>query len=239
MPEVIVTETGCRGCKLCVDNCPVQVFERGTDLKGRPVSKAVHSDDCMGCFTCYYQCPSQCIKIDGVEKQRPFYRVDENVGFVRHFLEVEQVAEYLTEADWGQAYQDVSMTLVGLAKAIESIYGFGIEALAYHSGTLAAPHFPEIYEAEALEDKLYRLQRRLRHSFDFDFQINGDNLDFRFAPCGLYQVVKEEAGEEVGESVLCRLFHDYWASLIGVYSGIEYRYNLRESGTYCTVLLFP
>jgi len=228
----IERETACRGCRLCIDTCPAQVFERGTSARGVPVAQVIRADACMGCFTCYYQCPSQCIRISDVERQRPFYRVDENVGFVRHFLQVEPLAEELSEADWEQSYQDVAMTLMALAKSIETIFGFATEAVAYQAGTLAAPHFPELYEVAPLEERLRRLQRRLRHGFDFNFEVSPEGVEFVFAPCGVCQVVTE-AGETIGDSILCRLFHDYWASLIGGLGDTEYRYELRQSGPTC------
>lgn len=238
MPKVeIERESACRGCRLCIDRCPVQVFEEGMSTRGMPIAKVVRPGVCMGCFTCYYQCPSQCIRISEVERQRPFYRVDENIGFVRHFVQAEPLSEELSEADWEQSYRDVAMTLMALAKSVESVFGFATEAIAYQAGTLAAPHFPEIYEVTSLEERLQRLQQRLHHCFDFTFKIAPERIEFTFAPCGICQVVTK-AGDIVGDSILCRLFHDYWASLIGAFAEHEYRYKLHKSGHVCHVELF-
>jgi len=228
----IERETACRGCRACIDKCPVQVFERGINSCGDPIAKVMRPEACLGCFTCYYQCPSQCIRINNVERQRPFYRVDENVGFVRNFVQLEPLAEELTEADWEQAYRDVTMTLLALAKSIENIFGFGTAAIAFQSGMLASPHFPELHEVTALEERLQRLQQRLRHSFDFHFQLREKNVEFIFAPCGIYPIVIA-SGEKVGDAILCRLFHDYWAGLVGNLADIEYRFKLQKSGTTC------
>ncbi|VFN00768.1 MAG: 4Fe-4S dicluster domain-containing protein [Candidatus Kentron sp. G] len=66
MSHVTIDEKGCRGCSLCVDNCPVQVFER-TPIARKPTQRAVarviRSADCMGCFACYYLCPSQLLRL--------------------------------------------------------------------------------------------------------------------------------------------------------------------------------
>nr|VFK54992.1 MAG: NAD-dependent dihydropyrimidine dehydrogenase, PreA subunit [Candidatus Kentron sp. TUN]VFK58577.1 MAG: NAD-dependent dihydropyrimidine dehydrogenase, PreA subunit [Candidatus Kentron sp. TUN]VFK61163.1 MAG: NAD-dependent dihydropyrimidine dehydrogenase, PreA subunit [Candidatus Kentron sp. TUN] len=241
MPHVAIDEKGCRGCSLCVDNCPVQVFERTSITEKstqRTVSRVVHMGDCMGCFACHYLCPSQCIELGDVEIQRPFYRVDENTALVERFLQTGTTTQGLGVDDWEEAYQDVAITLVSLADAIESIMGRGLNALGRRSGVVAAPHFPELYEEKDLAGKLTRLQERFRHSFDFEFSIDDGNIAFTFMPCGLHSIV-EEAGQAVGEAVLCRLFHDFWAGLIGNHDGKTYRYRVPSVGSECKLILTP
>lgn len=241
MPRVTIDEKGCRGCSLCVDNCPVQVFERlpmSEESAGRAVAQVAHVGDCMGCFACHYLCPSQCIELRDVEIQRPFYRVDENTALVERFLQEGATTQGLGAGDWEEAYQDVAITLVSLADAIESIMGRGLNALGRRSGVVAAPHFPELYEEENLAGKLVRLQERFRHSFDFEFSIDDENIAFTFMPCGLHSIV-EESGQQVGEAVLCRLFHDFWAGLIGDHDGKNYRYQVPSVGPKCQLLLTP
>jgi NAD-dependent dihydropyrimidine dehydrogenase PreA subunit len=233
MPQVeIERDTACRGCRACIDICPVQVFERGLSARGEPVAKVINAANCVGCFSCYYKCPSQCIRISGVERQRPFHRIDENVGLVRNFVQIEPLADELTEADWEQAYQDVSMTLLELSKSIENVFGFGTAAIAFQSGQLAAPHFPELYEINTLEERLQRLQQRLRHSFDFDYKINDNGIAFVFKPCGICAIVKT-ANEPIIESIICRLFHEYWSGLVGNLSDTEYRVEVTNNGNIC------
>ena len=80
MPKVEIKTNGCRGCSMCVDRCPVDVFDQiESPVTGNLIATVVRSEDCMGCFACYYLCPSQCINISEVEIQRPFYRFDENI----------------------------------------------------------------------------------------------------------------------------------------------------------------
>lgn len=77
MPTVTINDKGCRGCSMCIDECPVLVFDRVEKSKtsgSGTVAKVSRSDDCMGCFACYYSCPSQCIQISDVEIQRPFWK---------------------------------------------------------------------------------------------------------------------------------------------------------------------
>jgi hypothetical protein len=185
------------------------------------------------------QCPSQCIQISDVDRQRPFYRIDENIRFTENFLQVEATSEDLTKEEWEYARKDVSMTLTALAKAIQQVFGNGTEAIAFHAGALAAPHFPEVYEVKEPEEKLQRLRQRLRHCFDFDFQKDGDNLEFTFTSCGIHHVVQDAGNEKVGDALLCHLFHDFWTSLVGSYCDVEYNYKTEEIGTQCKLVLSP
>ncbi|VFM99931.1 MAG: hypothetical protein BECKG1743D_GA0114223_101577, partial [Candidatus Kentron sp. G] len=200
------------------------------------------------------QCPSnfegrntQCIELGDVDVQRPFYRVDENTALVERFLQegattqgvtAQVTAQGLGIDDWEEAYKDTAITLVSLADAIESIMGRGLNALGRRSGVVAAPHFPELYEEKDLAGKLTRLQERLRHSFDFAFSMDGEDIEFTFTPCGLHPIV-EEAGQELGQAVLCRLFHEFWAGLIGNHDGRNYRYQVPSVGSECRLVLTP
>ncbi len=236
MAVVKIDKNGCRGCSLCVDDCPGNVFDsEGDPAKAARFAKVSRGDDCMGCFACYYLCPSQCIEISDVEMQRPFYRIEENVAFVEGFLQAPAMTETMTPDDWNEAHKDVSMTLVSLSQAIHSTMGQGMRALGRHAGARAAPHFPEIYEERTLEGRLQRLQERFRHSFNFDYKTDGEDLEFTFSPCGLATVVEEEAKEKIGDAVLCHLFHDYLAGLVSAYSGITYRHEVLRTGDSCVV----
>ena len=227
MPKVEIKTNGCRGCSMCVDRCPVDVFDQiESPVTGNLIATVVRSEDCMGCFACYYLCPSQCINISEVEIQRPFYRFDENIPFAERFLGIGTTAQALTEDEWEEAYQDVSMTLVSLARAIESIVGRGIGAVGRQAGVAAAQHIPEVFEETGLTKRLERLQQRFRHSFDFEFQIqNNEEIQFTFMPCSLFQIVEDKTPEKIGEAALCRLFHEFLAGLIGAYSGTRYRHT--------------
>jgi len=55
---VVINEAWCKGCELCVDFCPTQVFEM---RQGKAV--AVRQEDCTGCLLCELHCPDLAIKI--------------------------------------------------------------------------------------------------------------------------------------------------------------------------------
>ena len=58
MPKPIVDKKKCNGDGVCVQACPVNVFE----IKGGK-SVPVRAKDCIGCRACETQCPQKAITI--------------------------------------------------------------------------------------------------------------------------------------------------------------------------------
>jgi len=235
MPTVNLETKGCRGCTMCVDICPADVFDYD---EATAMATVARTQDCMGCLSCHYICPSQCVEVTDVELQRPYYRIEQNVQFVKRFLQQQYTTRDLTEQDWEEAHKDVAIHIMSLAKAITEMLGRGEKALGRKSGVVAAAHMPEMYEAHDLDGLLSRMQARFRHCFDFDYKTDGEAIEFTFNPCGLCHVV-ETGGDKVGESVVCRLFHEYWAGLIGAFSGIRYQCEVPQAGKTCLMKLSP
>ena len=78
-----IDEKMCKGCGLCVEICPMDVFRMRMILdiasqheKKRPAleSKAyvAYRDDCMTCFSCELKCPTDAIEVDYAPMERPF-----------------------------------------------------------------------------------------------------------------------------------------------------------------------
>jgi 2-oxoglutarate ferredoxin oxidoreductase subunit delta len=236
MAQVKIEEKGCRGCTLCVDTCPTQVFDFVQAQNLATVARAV---DCIGCYACYYLCPSQCIELSETHIQRPFYRMAENVALVEKFLQAPTgTTSTLTLEDWDEAYADVASTMTMLGRAITEMVGRGTAALGRKSGAVAAAHLPEMYEEKDLDGVLRALQAKLKHAFDFDPARSGSEISFSFHPCGLARVV-EGGGDKVGAgATLCDLFHSYLAGLVGAYAGSAYRCEVqRASGQGCQLKL--
>lgn len=61
MPNPVVDKSKCKGDFLCVEVCPVSVFEK--DEKNKKV-KVVKPNECIGCRACEAQCPEGAIKIE-------------------------------------------------------------------------------------------------------------------------------------------------------------------------------
>ncbi len=62
MPEIELDATRCNGCGLCVDFCPVDVFDLVRE-DGRFVPQAIRVERCWGCDTCVGQCPCGALRV--------------------------------------------------------------------------------------------------------------------------------------------------------------------------------
>jgi len=66
MPKVKVDWTKCNGDGICVDVCPVDVFEL-QDIAEHPdtqKSVTVREDDCILCMACVASCPTEAIIVE-------------------------------------------------------------------------------------------------------------------------------------------------------------------------------
>lgn len=65
MPKVRVDWDKCDGDAVCVDVCPVQVFEM-QDVKGHEGKKSVpvKENECIQCMACVTSCPTQAITVE-------------------------------------------------------------------------------------------------------------------------------------------------------------------------------
>lgn len=235
MANVVLTETGCRDCSLCVEVCPTKVFDRD---EGRSKALVAREADCIGCTSCQYICPSRCIEVRNVELQKPFYRIEENANLVQRLLQKQPVASSLTEQDLQGALADVSFRLLALSDSVTETMGRGQKAVGRKAGALAASHLPEMYEGATIDEVLGRMRRRFSGSFDFEPTIvaGGSEIVMRFPSCGMNRVVTGVGGK-VGDHVLCLLFHEYWAGLVGAFTGKNFAIEMSETGTSCTMKL--
>ncbi|MBI5545912.1 MAG: ferredoxin family protein [Deltaproteobacteria bacterium] len=229
MPKVKLEEKGCRGCTLCVDTCPVEVFQQNAS---DAIPRVVAEENCIGCLSCYYVCPSQCIAVEEYTQLLPLHRVEENVAVVERFLQEKTATTTMSEAQCAAASKDVSLRLNALAQSIADCMGRGQNVVGRKAGTLAAAHLPEMYEGKDVEQVLKQMQRRFKDSFDFDYRLNPEGVDLTFHPCGMKAVV-ESLGQKVGEAPLCGLFHEYWAGLLGAFSSKKCQCKVPSAGDKC------
>ncbi len=67
---ITVNEKLCKGCNLCTEFCPRQVYEQSEELnkKGIHIPVPVNKDRCTKCGLCALMCPDQAIKVEEDEK---------------------------------------------------------------------------------------------------------------------------------------------------------------------------
>jgi len=235
MPSVHIDEPGCRGCTLCVDVCPVEVFDYQEE---RGLASVRHQERCIGCLSCAYACPSQCVEVSDYLALRPFHRIEGHAALIRKFLQEKPLEDHLTGEDLEEAWLDLSARLLALSDTITETIGTGFRAVARRAGTIAAGHLPEMYEAHGFAEVLGKLRSRFAHAFTFDFDIDGDSAALHFKPCGLCRVV-ESHGEKVGDALLCNLFHEYWVGLLSAFVDRPYRCEVPVAGPSCEMRVFP
>jgi ferredoxin len=189
------------------------------DLDEQEVAVAARQKDCIGCASCEAVCPSRCLEINDIIRQRPFYRIEENVEFVSKFLRRKPVQQELSADDWQEALSDVAVRLNGLTDSITETMGRGQKAVGRKAGKLSAEHLPEMYEGHGLSEVLSRLAHRFAGAFDFASEISADGatVTIRFERCALNHVCKI-GGTTPGQALVCSIFHEYWAGLIGAFA---------------------
>ena len=71
MVRIDIREQACRGCKICIDLCPTDVFAFDEGTKKATVKTV---EDCIACSSCAYQCPSGAITHHDYHVVKNFYR---------------------------------------------------------------------------------------------------------------------------------------------------------------------
>ena len=63
---ITVNEKFCKGCNLCTEFCPLNVYEKSKKLnkKGIHVPVPINQEKCTKCGLCILICPDQAIKVD-------------------------------------------------------------------------------------------------------------------------------------------------------------------------------
>ena len=233
MPTVQIDQPGCRDCGLCVDICPTHVFDR---VETEAIARVTRPEDCIGCTSCVYMCPSRCLTVSDAIEQRPFHRIEKNASLVARFLQQTPAVAQLSQADYDEALRDTHVRLKALADALKEIMGRGQRAVGRSAGTLSAAHLPEMYETSNAIDLLAALRRRFTNAFDFEAKVEqeGDTITLSFPNCALRKVVAEQ-GEVAGTASLCDLFHEYWAGLMGAFSGRNYSLATLSTVGQCSI----
>ncbi len=62
---VVVDKEGCKGCGVCVNECPSKVLALHNEVnsRGYHFSYMENPEDCIGCSNCGVVCPDTCITV--------------------------------------------------------------------------------------------------------------------------------------------------------------------------------
>lgn len=63
--RVVIDRERCKGCRVCVEACPVQLLELAMEVNSKGYNYAYMSkpDRCTGCASCAVVCPDSCITV--------------------------------------------------------------------------------------------------------------------------------------------------------------------------------
>jgi len=148
------------------------------------------------------------------------------------------VQEAISGAEASAALKDVSVRLLALSASVTETMGRGNKVVGRKAGQLAAAHLPEMYEETSVEGMLARLRKRFAGSFDFEATAaaDGSAVSLRFTHCALAKVVAQGA-EQPGAAVLCTLFHEFWAGMLGSFAAKSYVVEPATDGNVCSMKL--
>lgn len=63
MPNVFVDHDVCEGNGLCVEACPVEVYDL-VEVRGETKAQPTRGNDCILCMACVNACPTSAIKVE-------------------------------------------------------------------------------------------------------------------------------------------------------------------------------
>lgn len=65
MGRIVIDTEKCKGCYLCIDDCPKNMITKGEIINHsgyHPAQFVEDRDDCIGCAMCALRCPDIAIK---------------------------------------------------------------------------------------------------------------------------------------------------------------------------------
>ena len=70
--EIIIDGSVCKGCHICIDQCPNDVLEvsQSRSAKGYLMPIVSRIDDCIGCMLCELICPDLAITVEMIEDEK-------------------------------------------------------------------------------------------------------------------------------------------------------------------------
>ncbi|MCP5103779.1 MAG: ferredoxin family protein [bacterium] len=231
MAKIGIHEESCRGCELCVDECPTKVFEYDKE-KNIPV--VARKDDCVECLSCYYICPSTAVEIGDIEISKELYRdLSAREKMKKFLLEQDPFAgRELAVEDYERAMKDMFVRLQAMSDVYHHIAGKSLPALGTTAGQEMARHFPSVTPVNGIEDALAVLKEELNPAWVIGYELADGGLQIKIEDCFIRESC-QFSGRPLGEN-LCVLFGGY---MIGyLYSRLSQRFKILNvvPGDTCT-----
>ena len=178
MAQFEIDEKSCRGCELCVDECPTKVFEYDTE---KSVLVIARKDDCIECLGCYYICPSTAIAIEDIEISKELYRDLSIQERMKKFLLARDpyMGKELTDADYEQALTDMFVRIQAMSDVYHHIAGKSLPALGTSAGQVMARQFPAVKPIDNIEDALKALQEELSPAWVCSYELADGSLKIK------------------------------------------------------------
>jgi len=69
---ITIDSDACKGCHLCIDQCPREVLavSENRNTRGYLMPVAVRIDDCVACMMCEMICPDLAIVVEEFENEK-------------------------------------------------------------------------------------------------------------------------------------------------------------------------
>lgn len=66
----LIDKERCKGCGLCIANCPKKILEKTSEVNGQGLyyTVCVDEDSCIACGACAVMCPDAAITIHSLAK---------------------------------------------------------------------------------------------------------------------------------------------------------------------------
>jgi ferredoxin len=206
MAQIDIHEKSCRGCELCVDECPTKVFEYDRE---KCVPVIARKDDCIECLSCYFICPSAAISLEDIEISKELYRDLSIREKMTKFLlsRTPYVGKELTAEDYELALTDMFVRIQAMSDVYHHIAGKSLPALGTSAGQAMARNFPNVRPINSREDALRALKEVLHPAWALNYDLSENNLKIKIEDCFVRescQFLKRPLGEN-----LCVLFGSY------------------------------
>jgi len=70
--KIVIDENYCKGCYLCIEQCPKSVLAISShrNPKGYLIPEIARLEDCTGCFLCEMTCPDMAVTVETTEDEK-------------------------------------------------------------------------------------------------------------------------------------------------------------------------